>query len=258
MRNSPICWTGGKRLLRRDVLKRFPNHVTYVEVFGGAGWVLFGKDPKLSSVEVINDLHGELTNFYRCVREKPLELIEKLRFRLVSQEDFRRLKASDMSDRTEIERAAAFFWMLKNAFGGKARSNASFGYSVASGSRLSTERIETIIQSAHERLSGVYVFGEDFERLISRLDRAETFFYCDPPYYDCPNCYEHEFGIEDHKRLAATLKRINGKFLLSYGDHMEIRQLYGWATIEEVSTRYSLARDATKRGRVTELLIRNY
>jgi DNA adenine methylase len=65
--------------------------------------------------------------------------------------------------------------------------------------------------------------------------------------------------VQDHERLAQTLRSIKGKFLLSYNDRQAIRRLYSWATIEQVSTRYSVARKAgARQQRVTELLIRNY
>lgn len=256
--HSPIGWVGGKKRLRNEILRRFPEHTTYVEVFAGAGWVLFGKDPATSKAEAINDLHGELTNFYRCVREKPLELMERLKFRMISAEDFARekdLKSGGNKGRTETERAAAFFWLLKLSFGAK---GSTFGYSVKDVSSFKPELIQDIIQRTHERLKRVYVFNEDFQKLIIRLDRAETFFYCDPPYYGCEKDYEERFTEQDHQRLADTLKAIKGKFLLSYNDHELVRQLYAWATIDSVTTRYSIAKQTNARERVTELLISNY
>ena len=42
-----------------------PHHECYVELFGGAAWVLIGKSP--SRVEVLNDIDGEVINFFRVV-----------------------------------------------------------------------------------------------------------------------------------------------------------------------------------------------
>lgn len=258
MQGSPIGWVGGKRLLRKEILKRFPEHTTYVEVFSGAAWVLFAKDPSISKAEVLDDRNGELTNFFRCVRERPLELTEKLRFRLVSREDFRWEKRRDRTNLTEIDRAAVFFWLLKLAFGSKMTSKTNFGYAFAEKPSFQADRINDLISKAHERLKHVYIFNEDFEALIDRFDRPETLFYCDPPYYGCESCYEHTFEAADHERLAAALQGVKGKFLLSYNDCAEIGNLYNWATIERVTTRYSVTRNSSKRNRVNELLIRNY
>ena len=261
MQGSPIGWIGGKRLLRQEIVNRFPAHTTYVEVFCGAAWVLFGKYRATSKAEVINDVHGELTNFFRCVRERPLGLIEKLKFRLASTAEFgheKVIRQGGTELRCEAERAAAVFWMLKNAFGGKSTPKANFGYSLMEPSGFRSDLVGEIIESAHERLKGVYVFNEDFERLIRRFDRPDTLFYCDPPYYGSEKEYEYAFTAEDHERLARTLRGIAGNFLLSYNDHERIRELYDWATIETVTTRYSLARSTEARQSVTELLVRNY
>ena len=43
--NSFISWIGGKKLLRKHILELFPEEYSrYIEVFGGAGWVLFGDE----------------------------------------------------------------------------------------------------------------------------------------------------------------------------------------------------------------------
>ena len=63
--NSFIPWIGGKKLLRKEVIKRFPNDdgfTKYVEVFGGAGWVLFDKDQSKKQLEVFNDIDSNLIN----------------------------------------------------------------------------------------------------------------------------------------------------------------------------------------------------
>lgn len=73
--NSFISWIGGKKLLRKKILEQFPaEYDRYIEVFGGAGWVLFGKEQK--GMEVYNDINGELVNLYRCVKYHP-EALQK-------------------------------------------------------------------------------------------------------------------------------------------------------------------------------------
>lgn len=42
--NSLISWVGGKKSIRDLIYARFPqSYGRYIEVFGGGGWVLFGK-----------------------------------------------------------------------------------------------------------------------------------------------------------------------------------------------------------------------
>ena len=104
-----------KKLLRKEIIKRFPNNIgKYVEVFGGAGWVLFGKERVSTQLEVFNDIDGELINLYRCVKyhceavQKELELI------LNSREVFADAREqSGVRGLTEIQRAARFFYLIR-------------------------------------------------------------------------------------------------------------------------------------------------
>lgn len=78
--NSFMAWVGGKKALRDEILARFPrNYKRYIEVFGGAGWVLFHKPPG-NDFEVFNDFNGNLVNLYHCVREQPEALRNELRY----------------------------------------------------------------------------------------------------------------------------------------------------------------------------------
>lgn len=91
--NSPICWIGGKKLLRKQIIAMFPEKIDrYIEVFGGAGWVLFGRD-KHAPLEVYNDAESNLVNLFRCIKYHCGELQRELEWRLNSREDFYSFKA---------------------------------------------------------------------------------------------------------------------------------------------------------------------
>ena len=83
---SPISWVGGKSKLVKTLLPLFPQHKCYVEVFGGAGWLLFGKEP--SNVEILNDFDDELVNFWAVVHKAPDQFIESFQYELVSRSRF--------------------------------------------------------------------------------------------------------------------------------------------------------------------------
>ena len=86
----------------------------YIEVFGGGGWVLFHKPPG-NDFEVYNDFNGLLVNLYRCVREKPEELMEALRFVLNAREDFDAVRAALARDSpaSDVQRAAWFYQLIR-------------------------------------------------------------------------------------------------------------------------------------------------
>lgn len=76
---SFLGWIGGKRALRSKIIDRLPADAgRYIEVFGGAGWVLFGRDPSPGQLEVFNDYDSDLINIYRCVKYHPEELKKEL------------------------------------------------------------------------------------------------------------------------------------------------------------------------------------
>lgn len=85
-----------------------------------------------------------------------------------------------------------------------------------------------LVESAAGRLQKVVIENKDCVKLIRQYDRPESFFYCDPPYYNADQYYEavSTDGF-DHTGLANALLGIKGKFLLSYNDCPEIRALPG-------------------------------
>src|SRR6266498_2702565 len=109
MLNSPFKWAGGKSRLRNAIIELLPPHTCYVEVFGGAAWVLFGKPP--SDVEVLNDIDQELINFFRVVRTKPEDFLASFDLELVSRAEFRRLASLDPSELNEVQRAHRFYYL---------------------------------------------------------------------------------------------------------------------------------------------------
>ena len=88
--NSFISWIGGKKLLRKTILEQFPESGTfdrYIEVFGGAAWLLFYKESH-AKMEVYNDINGELVNLFRIVKYHPDALQKELDWILMSREQF--------------------------------------------------------------------------------------------------------------------------------------------------------------------------
>jgi DNA adenine methylase len=254
MLKPPIGWLGGKSLLRKRIIEEFPDHSCYVEVFGGAGWVLFGKSSIKS--EILNDLNKDLMNFWNVVKFAKEELIRDLQFDLVSRDTFRnyhsRLNSSEKLG--NVERAKLFFYLLKTSFGGQMKS---FGTSTTSKPKLNLKDLDNILAAARERLMHVTIENLDFKEVIRRYDRPYVLFYLDPPYrVKTSKAYSHLLNDQDYIDLRDILLEISGKFVLSINDDPFIRELFSCFRIKEVVTRYSLAKTNSKK--MTELLIMNY
>lgn len=252
-----MSWIGGKKALREIIIQRFPlNYERYIEVFGGGGWVLFGKQP--DRFEVYNDYNGFLANLYRCVREKADELMEALKYVINSREDFELVKAAleNPENLTDIQKASYFYQLIRYSYASGLTSYGSQPHDIRSNF--------TLIEKAHQRLANVVIENKDFEPLVKQYDRTESFFYIDPPYYDTEKYYknvgEGGFKKEDHIRLRDLLFGINGKCLLSYNDCATIRKLYGGPEfyIESVSRLNNIKQRYDNGSEFPELLIANY
>jgi len=112
-----IPWIGGKRRLADDLIPRFPPHKTYVEVFAGGAALYFMRHP--AQVEVINDINGELVNLYRVVQNHLEEFVRQFKWALSSREVFKWLQDTPPRVLTDIQRAARFYYLQQNCFGGK-------------------------------------------------------------------------------------------------------------------------------------------
>ncbi|MDL2313406.1 DNA adenine methylase [Desulfovibrio sp. OttesenSCG-928-C14] len=247
-------WMGGKNLLAKRIISFFPEHKCYAEPFSGAAWVFF-KKPE-SEVEVLNDINREVITLYRVLQHHLEEFIRYFKWTLVSREEFKRLRESPPDTLTDIHRAARFFYLQQNCFGGRINTP-TFGYSPARGPRLNLLRIEEQLSAAHLRLSRVYIECLPYADLINRYDRPGTLFYLDPPYWDCENYYGHGiFGKEDFTILATMLADIKGKFILSLNDTPEVRQMFSSFRIDGATTKYTVSNG--KQLSAEELIIRNY
>lgn len=253
-----MSWIGGKKSLRELIVSLFPIYYErYIEVFGGGGWVLFHKPPG-NDFEVYNDFNGLLTNLYRCVREKPNELIDALYFVLNSREDFDIVKEALVRDSStsDVIRASYFYQLIRYSYASGLTSFGSQPHDMWSNFPL--------IEQAHRRLSKVVVENKDFEKLIRQYDRPVSFFYADPPYFETEKYYknvgEDGFKKEDHIRLRDTLMGIEGKFLLSYNDCSFIRELYDAPNIQiESYTRINNIKQRYDNGaQFPEILVANY
>ena len=253
--NSFMAWVGGKKALRDEILARFPrNYKRYIEVFGGAGWVLFHKPPG-NDFEVFNDFNGNLVNLYRCVREQPEALRNELRYMLNSRLDFEYMKGMLHSQAVlpDVRRAAYYYALIRYSYAAGTSTFGSQPHAMWNNFPL--------IESAAGRLQKVVIENKDCVKLIRQYNRPESFFYCDPPYYNADQYYEavSSDGF-DHAGLADALLGIKGKFLLSYNDCPEIRALYDrpGIVVEGISRLSNIAQRYENGKQYPELLISNY
>jgi DNA adenine methylase len=261
----PVKWHGGKHYLARRIVALMPRHLHYVEPYAGGLAVLLAKDPRGVS-EVANDLHGDLTAFWRVLQDP--DTFERFR-RTVEAVPFSEVEwvdaAARLDDPDPAARAIAFFVRCRQSLAGRMDAFAPL-------SRTRTRRGMNEQASAwltavdglpavHERLKRVAVLNRPALDVIRREDGPGTLFYADPPYYHptrtARDVYAYEMGEEDHRQLLDALLACQGKVMLSgYPSPLYDAALAGW-------TRHTFdlpnnAAGGARKGRETEVLWCNF
>lgn len=248
-----LPWIGGKRRLAPQILPMFPEHTCYVEPFCGAGALFFLKEP--SSVEVLNDINGELINLYRVVQRHLEEFVRQFKWALSSREIYRWMQVTPPDTLTDIQRATRFYYLQKLGFGAKVEGQ-TFGTSTTAPARLNLLRLEEDLSQAHLRLSRACIERLGWSECVTRYDREHTLFFMDPPYWGTEG-YGVDFGLDQYDRINETMRRIKGRAIVTVNDIPEMRRAFKGLRSRRVSISYSVG---GRRGREprAELVIRNW
>ncbi|QHN04405.1 DNA adenine methylase [Granulicella sp. WH15] len=258
---SPFAWPGGKRALKNTLLGLIPEHRIYVEVFAGSAKLLFAKPA--SEREIMNDLNGEVVNFFRVAKHRPAALAEMFDHEIVHAGRFRELLASPEQP-DELQRALRFVYLAWYSYGSKGEHFAGSSAKGCQGNKLrrSLDRVRDLLDQTAARLRNVLIEQRDFAEILTRYDSAESFLYLDPPYVHFqPNGRYDALSEERRMELFELLAGLKGKFLMSFDDCSEVRQLarkHGLKTMK-VAVGYSLGSSQEARSRkAAELLLANY
>ena len=249
---GPIAYIGGKQRLSRQIIALFPPHDTYVEPFAGGAQVFFHKEP--STVEVLNDLDGEVVNFLRVCQWHHEELVRTLRYHVPSRKWFALLQKTDPATITDVQRAARFLYLQKNAFGGLVLKQ-HYHYGVVQRPNYNPKRLPEVIAAAHERLQMVQLESLPYEEILRRYDRPKTLFFLDPPYWG-PKLYKFNFVDEDFAQLADRLRKLQGHFILSLNDCPKARETFAEFHIQTTTLSYTAQSRVGKR--YQELIITSF
>lgn len=150
----------------------------------------------------------------------------------------------------DLRRAVMFLKLLRYSYSSSGKSFACQPFSVVS--------LFQLIEQVGKRLENTVIENQDFEVLIKHYDRDNAFFYCDPPYYSSEYVYQCGFTWDDHLRLKNALAKAKGKWLVSYNDCTEIRELYNGYSFFDFKRIHSMVQKYDAGREFPELLIANY
>ncbi|MGB3191944.1 MAG: DNA adenine methylase [Limnoraphis sp.] len=267
-----LKWAGGKRQLLQVLKEHLPpkKYKTYYEPFVGGGAFLFNLQPKQV---VINDSNRELINCYRVIRDSVEELIEDLG-RHKNQEDYyydmRGLdRKRSFEKKTPVERASRIIYLNKTCYNGLFRVNSRGQFNVPFGRYKNPNILDiSVLKAVSKYLNDnqVKIINKDFETAV-KTARKGDFIYFDPPYDPVSDTasftgYDiNGFNRNEQERLKATVDELTQKgcyVLLSNAYTDFIVDLYKDYQQVKVSAIRAINSNAKKRGRVDEILVKNY
>ncbi len=256
---TPISYYGGKQRLLHHILPLIPEHTSFVEPFCGGAAVFFAKPG--STVEVLNDLNGELINFYQVLQTRLAELRELVRTTLCSRKLHRKaqLVYREPAGHDPVTRAWAVWVLATQSFSSRLDSPWGFDKNKATQSgKVLRAKARFDPETYADRLNNTQLECDDATEVIRRHDHPNAFHYVDPPY--CGSDCGHYGGYTwDHYRaLLERLEKTEGKFLLSsYPSELlaEFVARNGWYQ-REVKQTVAVSKHAVKTK--TEVLTANY
>lgn len=254
----PVSYFGGKSRIAPWIASLFPPHRVYVEPFMGSAAVFFAKAPTKHAI--LNDLDGDVVNFFRMLRDRPDDLERVCRLTPYAREEYDASVRTELADVVdELERARLWWVRSSQSFGAVTKRGTGWSTSIAQNSnngRTVLNRLDRFADSAH-RLLEATIECTDALTVIDRYDAADALMYVDPPYLADVRTsfrdgrrpggdYVHEFhSDDDHCALAAVLTEARAHVVVSgYASTLYDRLFDGWDRVE----RRVLARASQRRG----------
>jgi DNA adenine methylase len=231
-RTKPVLrWQGSKSRLLKLIVPLIKPHVCYCEPFFGGGAVLFAKER--SSVEVINDINGNLVALYRNLQFHLPALLEELNWMFASRQNLHDFIAQP--GLTELQRASRFLLVNRTSFGGNMNS---FGVAKTKGGGvgLNRKQIGKLLAQANERLDGVVVENISFERVFKNYDSKDTQFFIDPPYEETTNGAYKGWNQDQLKTFRREVGKLQGNWIVTLNDSEFTRELFSGCRLQPVVT----------------------
>lgn len=230
---------GGKFTWLDYLYANFPPRFTHlVDLFGGS--MVVSLNYRGNVIRTVNEINGEVTNFFIQLRDHEAELVRALRFTPCSELEYSRCwSREDAPD--DLERARRFYVRVRQSFFGLGSQRQNKSWHMAKqhvnaqgGETVSrwVNGVDKLHEVAMEIRRNFQIVNGHYLNTIDRADCDGAFFYCDPPYPlesrgSGHTDYTFDFTDEDHQVLSERLHRIDGLAMVSGYDCPLMRELYG-------------------------------
>lgn len=270
---APVLkWVGGKRQLLDTLRPLLPEKITtYCEPFVGGGAMLFHLKPE---VAIINDVNPELIRVYTVIKEDVEGLISELRKFQNTREEFYAVRSWDRdkdyyTSLSDTEKAARIIYLNKTCFNGLYRVNSKGEYNAPFGNYKNPNIVnEDLLRAVSKYFNAaqIKINSMDYKEVLQNVP-DNTFVYLDPPYDPVSETSSFTgyakggFSRDDQIRLRECCDELDArgiKFMLSNSATEFILHQYQAYNITIVQAKRAINSVASKRGKVDEVVIRNY
>lgn len=264
-----VKWVGGKRQLMFELLKNMPKFYNrYFEPFIGGGALFFELQPDNA---YISDMNEELINLYQVVRDNVDELVADLQKHDISKEYFMEIRNIDRTEEyknwSNIQKASRFIYLNRTCFNGMYRVNSKGEFNVPFGHYKNPRIVdEKNLINCSNLLQRTEIRHSDFSEILTKVQEGD-FVYFDPPYVPLnetssfTSYTKDGFDIDMQFKLRDVcdeLDTMGVNFLLSNSDTKLVNDLYENYNIKKVFASRQINANADGRGKITEVLVRNY
>ena len=264
-----VKWVGGKRQLMFELIKNMPkSYNRYFEPFIGGGALFFELQPEQA---YISDMNEELINLYSVVRNNVYELIKDLSKHEVSKEYFLEIRNIDRTEQytelSDVERASRFIYLNRTCFNGMYRVNSQGQFNVPFGHYKKPRIIDkNNLLNCSELLKKTEIKCADFSEILTKVKKGDLVYF-DPPYVPLnetssfTSYTKDGFDINMQFKLRDVCDELDNKgvkFMLSNSDTKLVNELYENYNIKKVFASRQINANADGRGKITEVLVRNY
>ena len=264
-----VKWVGGKRQLMFELLKNMPkSYNRYFEPFIGGGALFFELQPENA---YISDMNEELINLYSVVRDNVYELISDLNKHEVSKEYFLDIRNIDRTNEykklSNVQRASRFIYLNRTCFNGLYRVNSQGQFNVPFGNYKNPRIVDkSNLLNCSELLKKTEIKCADFSEILTKVKKGD-FVYFDPPYVPLNETSSFTSYTKDGfdmdmqfklREVCDELDSMGVMFMLSNSDTKFVNELYSNYEIKKVFASRAVNANAEGRGKITEVLVRNY
>lgn len=255
----PTKYYGGKVRMMPHILPLVPEHRIYVEAFAGGATLFWAKTP--SKIEVLSDINGNVTNFYKVMRTQFSDLYDAINCLLHCEHTFNESKEiyNNPINYTPLTRAVAYYVCCNMSYGGEAAGSFQWVRNKTDNwhPAVSVDNRKREFHGYENRLNRVSIRDRKAEILIPDMDCEDTFFYLDPPYVGARQGHYKGYTQDDFDILLHSLDNIKGMFLMSSYENEALTDYVhknGWKQ-KHIDQRLGVAGGV---GRKIEVLTYNY